>query len=327
MEVPGFFFVICPDAHIAVAYAMEQCSFWKIEHAAKHTFWGDEWPDKKFFYELSVRDLTGSKKVLFLRHAEQFNAASWKDLSEKMKTPRPGVTVFFFLEGEWPKGRPSVPVPLSKLGCWELARKKKWFCEHAGLSTPRARRDYVLKQAAETGLRIQGSIADEIARSVQPDAGAISNIVSQLKLLSDSGREITAEDLNHLADYVPEIKLFDLLSNVQHGNVEMVWKAISHEEDGGEELLFPFLGTAVADARALWKYLSHESPSFSRFNDTAFKENLARRLGFEGIGRIFKLAGAVDQAVKSGSATPLGGFERFVSGLSEICAARGRHAG
>ncbi len=327
MDVPGFFFIICPDPHISLEYAYDRCTEWGIADAAKLSFWGDEWPDRRFFYELAVRDLTGSKKVLLLRFANQLNAASWKDVSDKMKSPRPGTTVFFFLEGEWEKGRPSIPAVLAKLGCWELSQKRKWFFQSPGLATPKEIRNFIVKRASSAGLRLDGHLVDRLTCSVQPDAGAISNIVSQLSLLSESGRAITLDDLNHLTDYVPEIKLFDLLSNMQHGNVGTVWDVISSEEDGGEELLFPLLGITIADARALWKYLSGENQSFGSFKDSAFKEDLAEHLGFEGVARIFRLACSIDFAVKSGSVQPLGGFERFVSELAEIYAGGKPYAG
>jgi len=101
------------------------------------------------------------------------------------------------------------------------------------------------------------------------------------------------------------------------GNAAVIWgKILSGAEDSGE-LVFPLLGLLSREARVLWQLLTGENVWLPPGVEGQ-KRELARRLGFAGLGRVLALAVETALGVKTGRRRPGQALEALVAELGRL---------
>ena len=317
MDSPGFFFCICPDAALLRDY-MERELLAAPAGAATpdiQVFWADEGLDSRFWDRLTLLGMDGRKRVLVVRRAHLLPADVWKKLSSALGTPRSGVLPIFCLECPWEKGQPKLPAHIGKLKCLSFADGRKWVWRSAGIE-PRSLRQYVQQCASSMGLRMTQDALNTLSEMLIPDASAIRGVLEQLFLASTDGA-VDVTLVRQMTEFTPEAVIFDVIRQLENGNVRTVWKTLLREGDGGESLLFPLLTLMAREARILWQMRAGEKVYVPQFVENE-KRRLAERLGFEGLSEIFDLLQKAELSVKSGSRQPLQAMEELVAGLSLI---------
>ena len=317
MDSPGFFFCICPDAALLRDY-MERELLAAPAGAATpdiQVFWADEGLDSRFWDRLTLLGMDGRKRVLVVRRAHLLPADVWKKLSSALGTPRSGVLPIFCLECPWEKGQPKLPAHIGKLKCLSFADGRKWVWRSAGIE-PRSLRQYVQQCASSMGLRMTQDALNTLSEMLIPDASAIRGVLEQLFLASTDGA-VDVTLVRQMTEFTPEAVIFDIIRQLENGNVRTVWKTLLREGDGGESLLFPLLTLMAREARILWQMRAGEKVYVPQFVENE-KRRLAERLGFEGLSEIFDLLQKAELSVKSGARQPLQAMEELVAGLSLI---------
>lgn len=315
MDIPGFYFCLCPDSTLAREHAdglIQGMGSAGCEPEV-HTFWADEGLDGRFWEKLTMQGLTNRPQVLLVRGAQALPADTWKRLSSGLATPRPGILPIFFLESAWEKGQPKLPAHIAKLRCLEFAGKQKWTWRSPGLEA-RSLRKHIQERAAALALPLAPDALDALCEIVSPDAAAVRGVLEQVALAA-GGEAADAALVRQLAEHAPEMLIFDFIRHLQTGNVGEVWKTLLREGDGGESLLFPLLGLLTREARLLWQIRAGENVWMPQ-QVAGMKRALATRLGAAGIAGIFSGVMEAEWAVKSGRRQPLQALEELVASLT-----------
>ena len=321
MDRPGFFFCICPDAALLREYVERElvAPFASGGSGAPgpdvQTFWGDEGLDRRFWDALTLLGMDGRSRVLIVRGAHQLPADVWKKLSSLLGTPRPGILPVFCLECPWEKGQSKLPAHVAKLKCLAFAESRKWVWRSMGIDV-RSLRQYVQKQAAAVGLRLNPDALNALSEMLIPDAAAIRGVLEQLYLASADG-SVDADLVRQMTEFTPDAVIFDVIRQLENGNPRAVWKVLLREGDGGESLLFPLLTLMAREARILWQMNAGERVFVPQFLENE-KRRLAARLGFEGLCRVFAALEAAELSVKSRARQPLQAMEELTASLSLI---------
>ena len=111
MDIPGFYFCLCPDSTLAREHVdglLKRVNAVGREREIR-TFWADEGLDGRFWEALTMQGLTERPRALLVRGAQTLTAEVWKKLSAVLATPRPDILPVFFLESLWEKANPSCP--------------------------------------------------------------------------------------------------------------------------------------------------------------------------------------------------------------------------
>lgn len=320
MESPGFFFCICPDAALLREYVERELVAPSDSGNGRpdvQTFWADEGLDRRFWDGLTLLGMDGRSRVLVVRGAQQLPAEVWKKLSSLLGTPRPGVLPVFCLEGPWEKGQPKLPAHIARLKCLAFADSRKWVWRSAGIDA-RSLRQYVQKQAAAMGLRPSPEALNVLSEMLIPDASAVRGVLEQLFLASADGA-VDVDLVRQMTEFTPDAVIFDVIRQLENGNVRAVWKVLLREGDGGESLLFPLLTLMAREARILWQMQAGDKVFVPQFVEQE-KRRLAARVGFEGLCRIFSSLQKAELSVKSGARQPVQAMEELVASLSLIFA-------
>ncbi len=259
MDIPGFYFCLCPDSTLAREHVdglLKRVNAVGREREIR-TFWADEGLDGRFWEALTMQGLTERPRALLVRGAQTLTAEVWKKLSAVLATPRPDILPVFFLESLWEKGQPKLPGHIAKLRCLEFADKQGWVWRSAGLDA-RALRKHVQQRAAALELRLTPDALDALCTVVTPDAAAVRGVLEQLALASGDG-EVGVELVRNMAESAPEVIIFEFIRHLQSGNSAAVWRTLLREGDGGESLLFPLLALLTREARLLWQIQAGEN--------------------------------------------------------------------
>lgn len=315
MDVPGFYFCLCPDSTLAREHvdALLERSGTGGREREIHTFWADEGLDGRFWEALTMQGLTDRPRVLLIRGAQNLAADIWKKLSVSLATPRSDTLPIFFLESPWEKGQPKLPAHVAKLRCLEFADKKGWTWRSPGLDA-RALRKHIQQRAAALGVRLAPDALDALCAVVTPDAAAVRGVLEQLALASADG-VVSVDLVRHMAENTPEVVIFEFIRHLQTGNVAEVWKTLLREGDGGESLLFPLLALLAREARLLWQVQAGENVWLPQ-QAAGLKRALAARLGTAGLPVLFEALMEAEWAVKSGRRQPLQAMEELVASLT-----------
>lgn len=317
MEIPGFYFCLCPDSTLAREHVdalikkMETLvGIWEIS-----TFWAEEGLDNRFWESLTLQGLTDRPRVLMVRGAQNLPADTWKKLSALLGTPRSGILPIFFLESAWEKGQPKLPAHVAKLRCLDFAGQKGWIWRSPGLEA-RSLRKHVQERAAFLGLRLAPDALEALCEIVTPDAAAVRGVLDQLSLASGDG-PADAALVRQMTEHAPELIIFDFIRHLQTGNTVEVWKTLLREGDGGEALLFPLLGLLTRETRLLWQIQAGENVWMPQ-SVAGMKRALASRLGTTGLSGVFTAVMEAEWAVKSGRRQPLQALEELVGSLTMV---------
>ena len=315
MDIPGFYFCLCPDSTLAREHVdglLKRVNAVGREREIR-TFWADEGLDGRFWEALTMQGLTERPRALLVRGAQTLTAEVWKKLSAVLATPRPDILPVFFLESLWEKGQPKLPAHIAKLRCLEFADKQGWVWRSAGLDA-RALRKHVQQRAAALELRLTPDALDALCAVVTPDAAAVRGVLEQLALASGDG-EVGVELVRNMAESAPEVIIFEFIRHLQSGNSAAVWRTLLREGDGGESLLFPLLALLTREARLLWQIQAGENVWLPQ-QTANLKRSLASRLGTSGLANLFAALMEAEWAVKSGRRQPLQTLEELVGSLT-----------
>lgn len=317
MEIPGFYFCLCPDSTLAREHVDNLAN--RLEDMAgtmeTSIFWADEGLDNRFWESLTLQGLTERPRVLMVRGAQSLPADTWKKLSSLLATPRSGILPIFFLESAWEKGQPKLPAHVAKLRCLDFAGKKGWTWRSAGLDA-RSLRKHVQERASLLGLRLEPEALDAVCDMVTPDAAAVRGMLEQLSLAAGDA-PVDVALVRQMTEHAPELLIFDFIRHLQTGNTVEVWKTLLREGDGGESLLFPLLGLLTREARLLWQIQAGENVWMPQ-SAASMKRALAARLGAAGLSRVFAAVMEAEWSVKSGRRQPLQTLEELVGSLTLV---------
>lgn len=320
---PGFLFLVCPDVQLLRDHVEELVGRFPAKAASydRFCYWGDEPPPDSFWENLSLTDLFGSQRLLLVRMANHWQAPIWHKLDKALARPLSGSWPIFCLEADWEKGKPKLPLFISKLHSLAFAEKKGWIWRNPGL-TERNLRAYIERQAASRGLAFDPQLLARFADSVPPRAEIVLNELDKLSLLtagSGDGR-ITADMLG-TADWSPDANLFSCAEALLRGDEQATWREYSRVDDA-DKAVFPMLGILALNFRRLWQSMAGEPVRF--FGSTAtMMPALARRLGAAGLSKAMGLILDTEVGIKSGKYSPQSqGLEFLLSSLLPLCKGR-----
>ncbi len=322
MAQPGFYFCVCPDGRLIKEH-IETCLAALPDHGAgweRHTYWGDEELPPQFWEQLTLQGLFGTSRVVLVRNAQNIPAAVWKRLSAALGAPNPQCLPMFCLEVAWEKNQPKIPAHIAKLRCLAFADKQKWIWRSPGLDE-RSLKKHVQTRAQALGLTFAPGALEVLCAGVPPDANAVENELQKLTLAAGSGP--VTQEMAASAGYVPEFNIFAFIRMIQAGNVPGAWQEVRRGQKDGDGLLFPFLGMLLREARLLWQIHAGENVRLHP-SDAAAKQQLAARLGHQGLTRLFDLILRAELHVKSGERQPDQTLEALIADLIRLFRPAGR---
>ncbi len=346
MSRPGFYFCICPDAglikrHIEdllVQYPAEvsgdaggglmgsslmggdmSALMGSSEKSAsaswqKHVYWGDEELPASFWENLTLQGLFSTPKVLILRNAQAINAAQWKELSSAIAQPNPLTWLIICFEVPFEKDKPKLAAHLAKLKPLLFSDKKGWIWRHSGLDI-NGIRNYIISKAPKLHLTFEADALTALCASVPADATAIDSELEKLCLAADAGH--VRLEMVGSGSYVPESDIFSFMKYIYAGNLSAAWAEIYRSQKDIEALLFPFLALLSRDTKILWQILAGEAVRLPSYLARE-KETCARRLGYEGITKIFSCIVQAELSIKSGEKSVEQCLETLVVQLTDL---------
>jgi DNA polymerase-3 subunit delta len=128
-----------------------------------------------------------------------------------------------------------------------------------------------------------------------------------------------------LVERAPAFDIFLLLRRLQGGQAKMAWQSILAETQRNEDLVFPFIGLLLREARLLWQLKAGEKPYLFP-SDANLKRELSSRLGFAALAAIWDFAHTAELSVKSGQNTPSQALDILVAELTLLFDATAKHA-
>ena len=313
---PGFSFLVCPDPELV----RERVGGLLAKHASgfrRQVYWGDEELPGSFWQALSGQSLLGEKSAVVLRRAENLSADFWPRLSAPLRGFNPGAWLFVCLEGAFEKRAPKLPKGLAEQPYWKVAKDKGWIWNFEGL-TRASLKPMLADWAGARGLGFAPGALEAFVLALPLDMSATARELEKLELSLDSRREIRREDLS-LISFEAELDAFEFLRALSDasGKAKQVWSKILAERSGSEgELLFPFLGLLISDARQMWQLAHGEpGPAYLPPQVRQAKRDMARALGLARLARIWELALDADAGVKSGQKSPDQAMQSLVADL------------
>jgi len=317
MERPGFTFLACPDPEIIRERVDRLLADTKTAFA-KEVFWGDEEIGASYWNALTVPSLLGGRRAVVLRRAEACPPEFWSALAPALRGFNDAVWPFFCLEGPFDRKGPKLPKGLADQPFYKVAVKRKWVFTSPGLT----RRDMgprLADWAAGRGLALGPGVAEGLAAALPPDLARADNELAKLELALGDRTEIELADLALLTYHegMDGFAFLDALSSRR--DPAAVWREIFDKELAGEEMVFPFLGLLLYEARTMWRLAAGEGSDI-RLPPYVLekKQAMARRLGAAGLARIFEAAFTAEAGIKSGARRPDQAMERLTAELFRI---------
>jgi DNA polymerase-3 subunit delta len=250
-----------------------------------------------------------------VRRANLLPAETWAALAAPLRGFNAGVWPFLCLEGAWDKSGPKLAKWITKHKYFEVAEQRGWVWRSPGL-TQDTLAGFLRDWAKTRGLAFSQAGLAAFRQALPLDAGAVSLELDKVALGLGDRREIGPEDAA-LVSFQPAIEFFDLLRFLEKGDragALKVWRKVADSELGSDELLFPFLGLLVREARVLWQ-LHHGEPAQIPPFIRAAKEDMARKLGPARLAAIWELALDAEHGVKSGGRNPQQALELLMADL------------
>jgi len=326
MQRPGFTFLACPDPEI-IRERVDRLLGESGLPFTKEVFWGDEELGAPFWSALTVGSLLAGKRALVVRRAEACPVEFWPKLAPALMGFNASVWPFFCLEGAFDRKGPKLPKGLADQPYFKVAEKRKWLFVSPGLT----RRDMgprLADWAARRGLVFEAGVAEALAAALPPDLAHADNELGKLELTLGDRSTIEMDDLSQLS-YREGMDGFAFLDALAGGRApEAVWQEIFDKELAGEEMIFPFLGLLLYEARIMWRLAAGEA---SEIRLPPFvlqkKEAMARRLGVAGLTRLFEAAFTAEAGIKSGARRPDQAMEYLTAELFRLFGGPGRSKG
>ena len=322
MERPGFFFLACPDPEIIrekVARLLADTG----QSFTKEVFWGDEELGPAFWNALTVQSLMGGRRAVVLRRAEAAPAEFWPKLAPALHGYNDNVWPFFCLEGPFDRKGPKIPKGLAGQPFYKVAEKRKWLFVSPGL-TRRDMAPRLADWASRRQLALGPGVAEALAAALPPDLARADNELAKLELALGDRTEIEMADLALLSYHegMDGFAFLDALASRR--DPAAVWREIFDKELAGEEMIFPFIGLLLYEARTMWRLAAGEAGDI-RLPPYILqkKEAMARRLGTAGLARVFEAAFTAEAGIKSGARRPDQAMEGLTAELFQIFGAPG----
>ncbi len=319
MSRPGFLFCFCPDSQWLqkrlTALLQKDGEVWD-----RHIYWADEEFPERLWEDLTLTSLIGGKRAVILRRAEALKAEDWKKFSPLLRSFNPQVWPIFCLEHEWKRSTPSIPAGLQHRPFWKLAQQKKWIWQSPGL-TREALPEYLQRWARARSITLPAAVQEKAAQRLPLQVAALDNELAKLELLAkDRGNTLQLEDLEVIT-HEPDLDIFAFMSSLQEGGANLqIWRTVFHDRLGSDsEMVFPFLGLLVREARLLWQ-LEYGPVEGIRLPHRVKnrKAALARQLGGPRLTQIWSLALEAEAGIKSGERTPDQALETLLTGLMRL---------
>jgi DNA polymerase-3 subunit delta len=327
----GFFFLVCPDVGLlqeelkTITAGLGGSDFDTIVYRGDH----DEFPGR-FWDELGMPNLMGKRKVLVLRRADAQNAEFWKALVPRLAGFNEACRLIVCMEGDWTKGnwnspsKAKLPATLTKQKYWKVAEKKGWIWTSPGLDA-RTLASFAESYLGERGVKLQKSTAARLAEALPEDAAAAKTELEKLALWVGEGNEVRPEDLQVIS-HTAEMDFYAFMNAAITGsNLPQVWKVIVAEKEAasGDGVFFRFLFGLQREARMLWQLAVGEGQAVRLPPKVKqSKEAMARRLGTQGLARLWDLILEAEMGVKTGNRSPEQAFEALAAGLSRLSGAK-----
>lgn len=317
MERPGFTFLACPDPEI-VRERVDRLLAEAATPFAKEVFWGDEELGASYWNALSVTSLLGGAKAVVVRRAEACPAEFWTRLAPVLRGFNADVWPFFCLEGPFDRKGPKIPKPLAGQPYFKVAEKRRWLWTSPGLT----RRDMgprLSDWAAKRRLSFGPGVAAALAEALPPDLARADSELAKLELSLGDRTEIETADLALLTFHegMDGFAFLDALAG--RSEPSAVWREIFDRSLAGEEMIFPFLGLLLYEARTMWRLAAGEGDAIRLPPSIrGRKEAMARRLGPAGLARLFEAAFSAEAGIKSGARRPDQAMEWLTAELFRI---------
>jgi DNA polymerase-3 subunit delta len=327
MQRAGFSFLICPDAEI-VRERVERLLADSGQSFVREVFWGDEELGAPFWSALTVGSLFAGRRAVVLRRAEALPVEFWPKLAAALRGFNDAVWPFFCLEGPLDrKGGPKLPKTLESQPYFKVAQQRKWVFVSPGL-TRREMGPRLADWAARRGLALGPGVAEALAASLPSSLAHADNELAKLELSLGDRTSLEMADLALLSHH-EGMEAFAFLNALSDGrDPTSVWREIFDKELAGEEMIFPFVGLLLYEARLMWRLAVGEAddvrlpPQVRRQ-----KETMARRLGAPGLTRIFEAAFAAEAGIKTGARKPDQAMEYLTAELFRLFGTQGRPTG
>lgn len=320
MSRPGFFFCLCPDGQLIQgkirALLDNNPETWRIK-----TYWADEELPDAYWESLSLTGLLGDSTAVVLRRAEQLQAATWKKLHPVLSRFRPQVWPFFCIESQWKRSEPSIPAILSKQKFFQLAKQKNWIWRSPGFSR-QSLKGYLQNWAESCGRTFSAQALALAAEILPLDGAGLNNELKKLEVLSSDTKRINPEDLA-VVSFQPEMDSFAFLQALQsRDNKVGLWHKIIHNQlDSNQDMVLPFLGLMLWEARQLWQLAAGEAdkvrlpPGIKKA-----KAQMAQKLGQQKLAEIWTHVLEAETGIKSGENSQAQAMEILVSRLMALFA-------
>jgi len=310
MARPGFSILVCADPELVkdqVSALLAGQGF------AARTFWGDEELPARYWQTLTVPSMMGPPNAVVLRRAEGQTDEFWARLEPLLAMVRPSVWPMFCLEGEWSRGKPSIPKAAIKGRYWEAARKRGWIWEHPGLTRSTMGQE-LDRFAARHNLTFAPGVRKILTESMPLSTIALRNELDKIRLLAGDDTTIRPDHLASL-DVLDPFDIFAFLRQLQtpQGR-KQAWSRLMHDPAlSSGDMLFPVAALLVREARILWQ-LAHGQDSKVQLPPglKTEKMRLAQRLGPARIARFWDLALKADTDIKTGRVRPAQAMENLV---------------
>ncbi len=327
MTRPGFYFCFCPDFNLLkmqISRILESSG----QDWTKKNIWLDEQnQEERLWKAFNVPGMAGPPRALILRKCdsphESLPGSFWKDISATLSGFRPRVWPFFCFESDWKYNKPQIPAAISRQKCFKFARQKGWIWEFSGLNPGNISR-YIAKKCQKMGIEPGQGVLEELARFFPPDSHSVDMELEKLCLLIHPEKVIHKNHLKSLSSR-PEIDIFSFLQAVQRGrNAASIWNKIFREQSRDKEILFPFLGLLLREARILWQLASGQENRVRLYPQIKQqKRAMALSMGQKKIMLLWDLALEAESGVKSGRISTDQAMESLTSRLLKLFSSPG----
>jgi len=317
MNRPGFFFLACPDPEI-IRERVDRLLAESGQDFAKEVFWGDEELGAPFWSALTVGSLFSGRRAVVLRRAEACPAEFWPKLASALRGFNESVWPFFCLEGAFDRKGPKIPKGLADQPYFKVAEKRKWLFVSPGL-TRRDMGPLLADWAGRRKIAFEAGVAEGLAAALPPDLARADSELAKLELALGDRTTLERRDITQVS-YHAGMDGFGFLDALAGGRDPVaVWREIGEKQLAGEEMIFPFLGLLLYEARIMWRIAAGEAGDV-RLPPAVLqkKQAMARRLGASGLTRLFEAAFAAEAGIKSGTRRPDQAMEYLTAELFRI---------
>lgn len=301
MSRPGFYFCFCPDYNLLKTRINRLLETSGQKEWRKKIIWLDEQIDEHVLWKaLNLPGMTGPPRALILRKCEKLPDKFWADISVSLRGFRPGIWPFFCFESDWDRGKPKIPAHITRRKYFRFAREKGWIWEYPGLTRKNIVR-YITSKFGEMGIEPGPGVIDDLSFMLPLDSHGIDAEMEKLALLAHPEKTILKEHLKAISPQL-DMDIFSFLQEIQKGtNISSAWNKIFKEQSRGEEMLFPFLGLLLREARILWHLATGQDSMVNLYPGIRQqKAGLARTMGLARISMLWDLVLEAESGVKSG---------------------------